>query len=163
MNKRTHKTSAHQNAAGQNLDTQAALGAGVTLGEERGPDGPARPPRIQLNSGRNLHIPESLLDRDNFAYRWFAENAVKGGRVASAEGAYWTMFTDESGHNFRRPSGEDTMYFMQLEIQYWREDQELKKKRVRATLVQETGIGSGEYAPTVDGKSEGGASSVVRE
>ena len=163
MGKSTHKTSAHQNAASQSLETQAALGAGQVLEEGRGPEGPKKPARVPLNSGKNLYVPESWLDRENFAYRWFAENAIKGGRVASAQGAWWNHFVDPDGNNMRRPSGEDMMHFMQIEIQYYREDQKLKKEKVRATMYQETAIGAGEYAPTPDGRPEGGTSSVVRE
>jgi len=153
------KTSANNDAASRSEDSQVSLGAGMTTDSKRGPKKPAR---IPLHSGMNLHIPESLLERDKFAYRWFAENSVKGGRVESAKGAYWTMVTDEDGNILRRPSGQDVMYFMKIEIEYWNEDQELKRKRSFATMSKETGVGAGEYAPTTDGKAEGGSSSITR-
>lgn len=124
---------------------------------------PKRPPRIPLNAGQNLHVSDSLLDRENFAYRWFAENSIKGGRVENAKGAYWEHVADTHGKNLRRPSGEDNMYLMKLEIEYWQEDQKLKQKKVDATMKAETAIGAGEYAPTSDGKSpEGGTSAINR-
>lgn len=156
------RTSKQHGGAQQSIDTQATLGAGSEMIAERGPDGPKRPPRRRLHSGQNLYVPEHLLDRKNFAYRWFAENSIKGGRVALAEGAWWSYATDEVGNNFKRPSGLDQMFLMKLEIQYWKEDQELKRAKVRATLHQETSIGDGEYAPSVDGRAEGGVSAVTR-
>ena len=162
MVKTSKKTSAHQSAASQSIDTQVSLGAGQVAANDPAPDGPKRPPRIRLHSGQNLHVPEQLLDRKNFAYRWFAENALKGGRVVSAEGAWWVKFAGPDGHNFKRPSGEDTMYLMQLPIEYWLEDQEYKRNKSLATMDKESIIGEGEYAPTTDGKAEGGKSAVTR-
>lgn len=156
------KTSANSSAAGRSIDSQVSLGAGMATDSGRGPDGPKRPDRIPLHSGMNLYVPESILERDKFAYRWFAENAIKGGRVESARGAWWVMVTDGDGNILKRPSGQDVMYFMKIELEYWKEDQELKRARSRATMTKETGVGEGEYAPTTDGKSEGGMSSITR-
>jgi len=156
------KTSLAHLAASEDSNSQASLGAGQQTTAERGPDGPKRPPRIRLHSGKNLHVPEDLLDRENFSYRWFAENSIKGGRVESAKGAYWEFFVDASGNNFRRPSGQDQMFLMQIEKKYYLEDLDFKRQRVNATMNQESGIGDGEYAPTTDGKPEGGTSSVTR-
>ena len=162
MSNNRKKISSDQNAASVDLDGQASLGAGRVPTTDNGPEGPDRPPRIRLHSGKNLHVPESLLDRENFSYRWFAENSIKGGRVASAKGAYWEFFTDDQGNNLRRPSGQDQMFLMQLEIKYFNEDLDFKRQRVNATMVKETGIGEGEYAPTEDGRPEGGESSITR-
>ena len=107
---------------------------------------PKRPPRIRMGVGQNLSVSEELLDRDKFAYRWFAENNTKGGRVAAAKGAYWEH-VDVDGSNLSRPSGEDTLYLMRLPIEYYEEDQQLKRQRVQATMDSETGIGAGEYTP----------------
>jgi len=152
------KTSVDNSASSRSVDSQVSLGAGVMANSERGPDGPKRPPRIPLHSGKNLYVDESLLDRNRFAYRWFAENSIKGGRVESAKGAYWEYVTDEAGQIFKRPSGQDLMYLMKLEIQYYNEDQQLKRERSFATMSKETGVGDGEYAPTQGGKPEGGSS-----
>ena len=162
MKKGRNKISSDQNAASVGVDGQVSLGSGRGVAVERGPDGPERPPRIRLHSGKNLYVPETLLDRENFAYRWFAENSIKGGRVESAKGAYWEYFTDANGNNLKRPSGLDTMYLMKLGIQYFNEDLDFKRQRVNATMVQETGIGEGEYAPTIGGLPEGGQSSITR-
>ncbi len=135
---------------------------GGASGSPASPDGPKRPPRIRLHAGQNLHISEAYLDREKFSYRWFAESSVNGGRVASAHGAYWEHVTDEHGQNFKRPSGQDTMYLMKLEIQYWLEDQQLKRNKVRATMDKEYAISEGEYAPDEKGFAEGGKSAVTR-
>lgn len=156
-----NKNSASNSAAGRSDESQGALGAGSTAAS-RGPDGPKRPARIQMGAGVNLHVPESLLDREAYAYRWFAENSVKGGRIASAQGAYWEHVVVD-GNNLIRPSGQDQFYLMKLEIQYWEEDQRLKRSRVTATLEKESGIGDGEYAPTPGGRAEGGNSAITRE
>lgn len=156
------KTSADNSAASRSVDTQVSLGAGMTTQSERGPDGPKRPPRIPLHSGKNLYVDESLLDRTRYAYRWFAENSIKGGRVESAKGAWWEHVTDAVGTIFKRPSGQDQMFLMKIEIEYYKEDQELKRKRSFATMSKETGVGDGEYAPTPGGKPEGGSSSITR-
>ena len=155
--------SASQGAAGRSESSQAALGAGSDVAT-RGPDGPKRPPRILMGAGVNLHVPESLLDREAYAYRWFAENHVKGGRIESANGAYWEHVTiPGGGGNLTRPSGGDTFYLMKLEIEYWEADQLLKKRRVDATLLKESQIGDDEYAPTPGGRAEGGTSAITRE
>ncbi len=156
-----NKTSMDHDGSSQSESMHISLG-GNSSSPEASPDGPKRPPRIRLNAGMNLHVPEALLDRDKFAYRWFAENAIKGGRVDSAKGAYWEHVTAEQGSNVRRPSGQDQMFLMRLEKKYWEEDRELKRARVRATMEQESAIGPGEYAPTTDGKAEGGNAAVTR-
>ena len=143
-------------ASSQKPAMSAILGSDGEDKTPASPTGPKRPPRIPMNVGMNLYIPEKLLDRTKFAYRWFAESSIKGGRIETAKGAYWEHVADSRGHNAKRPSATDTMYFMQLELKYWQEDQAAKRRKVQLTMQKETGIGEGEYAP------DGGTSSVTR-
>lgn len=156
------RTSQAHTAPGKADHNSSLLGTQEGLLSPASPDGPKRPPRIPMNAGMNLHVSESYLERDKFAYRWFAENHIKGGRIENAHGAYWEHVTDENGNNFKRSRGQDTNYLMRLELKYWREDQKLKREKVRATMEKEYSIGEGEYAPTHDGKPEGGTSAVTR-
>ena len=112
---------------------------------------PKRPPRIPMGQGMNLDTTGLELDRENFAYRYFYEDPNKGGRIARAQAAYWEFVVDTDGNQVTHPSGEGVLKLMRLPIEYYDEDQELKRQRVRATLDQEAGIGSGQYVP--DGKS----------
>lgn len=130
---------------GMTDNTTLTLGGNTQTKDEKVRE-PKRPPRIRMGAGMNMHVPEELLDRENFAYRWFAENNTKQGRIAAAKGAYWEH-VDVEGSNLSRPSGEDTMYLMRLPIEYYNEDQQLKREKVQATMDSETGIGAGEYTP----------------
>lgn len=159
------KTSQVITSAMQSPEQSAALGSRVddelSISAKK-PRKPRRPPRIPMNAGMNLHIPEKLLKRDKFAYRWFAESSIKGGRVEIAKGAYWEHVADSNGSNYKRPSATDTMYLMRLELQYWNADKEAKRRKVKLTMEKEISIGEGEYAPSPDGRPEGGTRAVTR-
>ncbi len=157
MGKNTSKT---HTQASSTQDTATTLGAQDKRPDA--PEGPARPPRVRMNAGENLAVSEEYLDREKYSYRFFAENSIKGGRIESAKGAWWEHVTDSRGQNIKKPSGNDIMYLMKIELEYWEEDQKLKREKVRATMDQEASIGEGEYAPTVDGRPEGGTSAVNR-
>jgi len=125
------------------------------------PKGPDRPPRIPMNAGKNLDVPPHYLDLTKFAYRFFAQNQIKGGRIEAAKAAWWEHVADDRGQNIQRYSSGDIMYLMKLELKYWKEDQELKREKVRATMTKQASIGEGEYAPSLDGRPEGGTSAVT--
>lgn len=153
------QTSKQHTQASTKTDQSVMLGS--TDKRPDAPKGPDRPARIPMNSGSNLQVPANLLERDKFAYYYFAENLLKGGKVAAAEGAWWVPVTDMRGKNITRPSGGDIMHLMKLELKYWKEDQKLKQAKVRATMEAETIIGDGEYAPTPGGSPEGGTSAIT--
>ncbi len=162
---RPKKTSQVTTASEQSPEQSAALGARVD--EElsisaKKPRKPKRPPRIPMNAGMNLHIPKKLLNHNKFAYRWFAESSIKGGRIEIAKGAYWEHVADSNGSNYKRPSATDTMYLMKLELEYWEADRKAKRHKVKLTMEKEIAIGEGEYAPSRDGKAEGGTSAITR-
>lgn len=129
---------------------QVSVGLGGNANQSpASPKGPKKPPRIPLNAGMNLHIPENILEKDKYAYRWFAESQVTGGRIEIAKNAYWEHVVDTNGQNYKRPSRTDTMYLMKLELKYWHEDQEAKRNKVKMTTLRESVINTekGEYAP----------------
>ena len=165
MSKSKGKTSAQHTSASENTAMSATLGASAQQESPAQPEGPKRPPRIRMNAGMNLHVPDELvrqLRADGYVPRFFAESSIKGGRVDAAKGAYWEHVTDGSGKNITRRSGIDTMYLMKIEKQWWEEDQKLKKLKVRHTMEKESIVGEGEYAPTPDGRAEGGTHAVTR-
>lgn len=153
------KTSKQSTKSTAKQDMSTTLGASNARPDA--PSGPKRPPRIPMNAGKNLDVPAQYLERDKYAYRFFAENRVKGGRIQAAKAAWWEHVTDERGQNIQRISAGDTMYLMRLELQYWEEDQKLKAERVRATMEKEAMLGEGEYAPTPAGHPEGGTSAIT--
>lgn len=159
---RKKNTSLGSTAPAQKQDMSVALGSSGHDKIPAAPDGPKRPPRIRMNAGMNLHVPENILDKDNYAYRWFAESSIKGGRIEIAKGAYWEHVADSKGQNYKRPSAVDIMYLMKLELEYWLADQEAKRHQVRLTMQKEISIADDEYAPTIDGHPEGGTVSVRR-
>jgi hypothetical protein len=114
-----------------------------------------------MNAGKNLDVSPEYLDLEKFAYRFFAQNQVKGGRIEAAKAAWWEHVADKRGQNITRYSSGDVMYLMKLERKYYLEDQERKRAKVRATMTKEASIGENEYAPTPDGKPEGGTSAVT--
>ena len=102
-----------------------------------------RPARISMGNMKKLEVPESLKEA-GFYYRWFQN---KEGRLSQAKAAYYEPVVDEQGNAFTRQSGPYSMHLMKLPQQYRDEDNALKKKRVLATLEEETQIGENEYAP----------------
>lgn len=146
------------NQPGQTANQETlGLGGGVKSREQDARE-PKRPPRQLMSQGMNLDVDESLLDRENFSYRWFAEYKDKGGRISQAKAAYWEHVTDAAGSNItRNGGGGDAMYFMQLPMQYHKEDLELKKRRVQATMDEQYRVGEGQYIP------EGNKSVINRE
>lgn len=162
MPRKKLSTSKESTAPSQNLEQSMVLGSKGIDKTPAAPPGPKRPPRIPMNAGMNLHVPEKLLERDKYAYRWFAESSLKGGRIEIAKGAYWEHVSDSKGSNYKRPSATDTMYLMKLELQYWEADQKAKRQKVRLTMEKEVSIGEGEYAPSPDGRPEGGTRAVTR-
>ena len=149
-----------KNAGGTTENMTLTLGGEATQSRDEKVREPKRPPRIRMGVGMNLYVPEDLLDRERFAYRFFAENDTKRGRIAAAIGAYWEHVELE-GTNITRPSGNDTLYLMRLPIEYYNEDQKLKQQRVQDTLDSETRIGANEYAPSIS-NAEGGTSATTR-
>lgn len=129
--------------------TQSMLGGdgGVKTREQEARE-PKRPPRVPMSQGTNLHCDESLLDRENFAYRYHAEYKDKGGTISSAHAAYWEHVTDSNGNNItRNGGGGDMLYLMRLPMQYHLEDLELNAQRNRATMDQEYRVKDGQYVP----------------
>lgn len=162
MSRPKKNTSAASSSAMQSVEKAMSLGSRVDDKPPSAPDGPKRPPRIPMNAGMNLHVPPEILEKDKFAYRWFAESSIKGGRVEIAKGAYWEHVADSKGSNYKRPSATDIMYLMKLELQYWEADQKAKRQKVKLTMEKEVSIGEGEYAPGPGGRPEGGTSAVTR-
>lgn len=135
------------NQSNQTTNKDLLGGGGVKTREQEARE-PDRPPRIAMTAGMNLHVDESLLDRKNFYYRFFAESAAKGGRISSAKGAYYDHVTDKEGNNITRPGGGgDTMYLMKLPMKYRLDDLNLKEKKNAATMDAEYQLKSNEYAP----------------
>ena len=154
------KTSRQSTKSSNKHDLSNTLGATNKRPDQ--PDGPKRPPRVPMNSGKNLDVPEAYLERDKFAYRFFLENDISHGRIAAAKSAWWEHVTDENGQNIQRNSGASVMYLMKLELKYWEEDQKLKHEKNRATMDKEAMIREGEYAPSKYGHAEGGESAITR-
>lgn len=123
--------------------------------DKRNPNKNARPARVPIRPGTNLDYPEAKLDREKFAYRWFLDHSSRPGRIQQAKAAYWEH-KQEDGVNVQRPAGAGQQFLMQLPMEYWQEDQELKRQRNRANMAQDNEIGENEYAPDSQGRSEGG-------
>jgi|TARA_R110000796_G_scaffold161824_1_gene278553 hypothetical protein len=130
--------------------------------QSRDPNAENRPPRVAMQGSLNLDYPESRLDRENFAYRWFLDDPIKPGRIESAKRAYWDHCEDD-GVKVTRPAGNATHYLMRLPMNYWLEDQQLKREKNLATMSEEAQLGANEYAPTASGRREGGESSRVSQ
>lgn len=150
------RTSASQANASLGADMAATMGE-TGVKNPGSPDGPKRPPRIPMNNSAKLVVDERYLDREKYAYRWFAEDDVQGGRVFQAKNAYWEHVCNENGENFRYRKGGTVSYLMRLEMQYYLEDLELKRQKVRATMMKDAEIGHNEYAPN------GGNSAITRD
>lgn len=137
--------------------TTQGLGA-----SSRDPNAETRPPRVAMQGTKNLDYPESQLDREKYAYRWVLDDPAKPGRVDSFKRAYWEHKQDD-GVNVSRPAGAATHYLMMLPIEYYKEDQKLKRDKNLATMTEEARLGANEYAPTAQGHREGGESARVSQ
>lgn len=130
----------------------------------RDPNAEIRHARIPLGQGLNLDIDESLLDRKNFYYHFFADMPDKPGRLSQVKAAGYAHATDNENNHITRPCGGGIFYLMKLPMKDRQADLLLKKQKVRATMDQETVLGANEYAPnpnTLEG--EGGQSAVHRD
>ena len=130
--------------------------------QSRDPNAETRPPRVAMQGSLNLDYPEDQLDRVNFAYRWFLDDPNKPGRIERAKRAYWEHKQDD-GKNVTRPAGSATHYLMQLPMEYWLQDKQLKREKNLATMTEEARLGANEYAPTAQGHREGGESARVSQ
>jgi len=115
-----------------------------------------RPPRIPMGNSKKLDFPEHLKE-EGFYYRWIIG---KEGKVAQAKAAYYEHVSDGQGNNYTRQADKYVQYLMKLPMKYREEDNLLKRKAVAATLAQEASIGANEYAPTPEGRKEGGTSAI---
>ena len=128
-------------------------------GDPRDPNITTRPARVTMGQGSNLGFEDCDFDRESFGYYVFHEHPDKPGRIARAKGAYWEHVTNRDGQVAQRASGGGINYLMRLPEKYRKEDLDAKKKRVQATMADQTGVGQNEYAPdTKTGKAEGGSS-----
>ncbi len=130
----------------------------VASSREESAHSSGRPARISMNNMKKLELPPGVMV-DGYYYRWFQD---KEGRISQAKAAYYETVTNEQGDGWIRQSGPFSMHLMRLKQEYRDEDNALKKKRVLATLEEEAAIGPGEYAPTEDGRAEGGHSAISR-
>lgn len=127
------------------------------------PKGPSRPKRIPMGAGKNLDIDRRLLDEENYYYRFIMEKKDSPGRLAQSYQAGYEHVKDHNGNNITRPAGGGSVnYLMRLLKEYRMEDLEAKKQKVYNTLSKEAQLGDNEYAPTADGRREGGRSAKVR-
>ena len=109
---------------------------------------PKRPPRVPLNTKQKLSIGSYILDEENYAYYWFSD---RDSRLADAEAAYWEYCEDENGNRISRKHKERTNYLMRIDIEYWLEDQELKKERRRAITTEQAKVGNGLFTDNPNG------------
>lgn len=123
---------------------------------ERDPKVSVRPDRVPMQGALKLSIGSYKMDKENYAYHWFADSTQRPGRMTQALAAYWEYCTDEQGNNIEKPSGPETLFFMRLDMKYALEDKALKRKKIRDRMAEESRIGADEYAP------DGGKSATYR-
>ena len=127
------------------------------------PNAGKRPPRVSMTKGQNLGLAYGIvLDEENYHYHWIAEHPLRPGKLQEALAAWYEHVTDKEGRPVQRPSGAGTMYLMRLPMEYWKEDLAEKKRLSEETMDKELLLGPNEYAPTADGKPEGGESALIK-
>jgi hypothetical protein len=128
-------------------------------GDPRDPNQETRPARVPMKQGTNLGFEDCDFDRSSYRYYAFNEDPNKPGRIDRAKSAYWEHVTSRNGAIAQRASGGGTTYLMRLPMKYASADSNIKKKKVLATMADQTKINANEYAPDpITGKAEGGTS-----
>ena len=146
---------------GTGMTTQEASIQGLSNEDPRRDD--ERPKRVPMGQGQALDMSGYKLDHETFYYHLFAEHPEKPGRIAEALSAYYEAETDAHGVAITVPTGNGTFHLMKLLWKYRNEDLALKRKKVLATMDQETQVGVDEYAPDAQGRREGGTSALSRD
>ena len=146
---------------GTGVTAQTAAIQGLSSEDPRRDDD--RPKRVPMGQGQALDMSGYKLDHGTFYYHLFAEHPEKPGRIAEAHSAYYEAATDAHGVAITVPTGNGTFHLMKLLWKYREEDLKLKRKKVAATMDEETQVGVGEYAPDAKGRRDGGTSSLSRD
>lgn len=149
-----------RNRSAANITEDRATTEGGITADPRNPNATARPKRVPMGKGMTLDVSGVELDRENYHYQWITEKPHRPGRLQQAKAAFYEHVTDIEGNQISRPSAGSTTYLMRLPMEYWIEDKQLKKDKVKRTLEAETKIGVNEYAPTSHNR-DGGDSSIV--
>lgn len=154
----TKEGAAKRQRNGSNETKDQALSEGIQGGDPRNPN--KRRERIPMQKGQNLEVPGVTLEKDKYHYHWFTEKPHRPGTLDKAKAAFYEHVHDHEGSVVSRPSGAGVTYLMKLPIEYWQEDLQTKRERVKKTLEDQTSLGPNEYAPTKNNR-EGGESSMV--
>lgn len=100
--------------------------------------------RVPLGRRKHLEVGQRFIS-PGYVGRW-----VEISRLAEARDGWYEVIIDpDTGEQVRRTKGESTLILMQIEEQYWREDQEAKLERVVDTTKEAAKIDAskGEYSP----------------
>ena len=126
--------------------------------DPRNPNAETRPPRVPMKQGANVTFADVEFDREKFHYYAFLDDPKKPGRIQSARDAYWEDVPNREGVPATRPDKSGgTHRLMRLPIEYWREDLDNKKQKIRDRMATENKLGPSEYAPDPEtGKPTGG-------
>lgn len=152
-----------RSAAGISVDE--AHHDGIKMEDPRNPNGEMVQERVRvpLNTGEKLSLRGYQLDQKNFHYKWVYEHKDYPGQVSAHKAAFYEQCSDEQGNNMIVPAGNGAHYLMKLPMKYHIEDHKAAKKARDALRRRQAAIdpNKGEYAPTADGRREGGESAVV--
>lgn len=108
----------------------------------------ARPPRIKMNAGGKLQVPESIK-QEGYQYYWAITGPDHAGKVEQMEGAYWEIVKDEGGNDYTVPAGNgNTHILMRIEQKYYDEDMaDQQAQNIETTKRQAQTLGEDEYVP----------------
>jgi len=141
-------------------DQAQGLAANV---DPRNANAETRPPRVAMKRGANVTFADVDFDREKFHYYAFLDDPNKPGRIESARAAYWEDVPNRTGTPATRPDKSGgTHRLMRLPIEYWREDLNTKKQKIRARMATENKLGKNEYAPDAKTGAAGGGKEMYR-
>lgn len=127
----------------------------------RDPSAGKRRQRVPIGQGLNLAVYESGQDDENYYRHWFYESPTKSGKLEQAKSAGYEFCLNSQGEQIVRASGPGKQYLMKLPKEYREEDLELKRDKSMRKMRDQTMLKRNEYAPTREGKAEGGDSMAV--
>ncbi|MES2367696.1 MAG: hypothetical protein V4563_17600 [Pseudomonadota bacterium] len=163
MSKDTLSIDRNRSAAGLSVDE--AHHDGIVMADPRDPNGAVEQERVRvpLNTGEKLSLRGMKLDTKNFHHKWVYEHKDYPGQVQAYKNAFYEHVADEQGHHMIVPAGNGAHYLMKLPMKYHIEDHKAAKDQRDALRKRQAAVdrNKGEYAPTADGRREGGESAVV--
>ena len=103
--------------------------------------------RRPVNGGLKLYVPEELLDKKKFYYRFVLGDPAR--IMQLKDGALYSQVTNHDGTPYViQTKGGQMHYLMKLPLELRAHDDKLKREKTRAMMEGEAKLKANEYSPT---------------